>query len=508
MSLIALNVTDQDRVTAGCSMLERLPEEIKLKICAELETDGPHGWRGLYSLMALRLTCKAFRFLPNEKIFRVVKLYPSADSLRALESVAQHPEYHQHVQRLEVSSLYLPLYDNYSEWLGRVNGHPYNANVEIPQEQELIRLRDQDVPNNLQEHYSGYLRHRADEDAFLKLESSWLFLQIDAQLTRLPKLTSLSFWMVDGSTRWQGTNLTILEKETLLTRKPDEIKRHCDHVRILRTLFVAFHSANTQLKGLKIYRPSVRFFADEQWKPQWGWSIEDQDWSLPVACSVFSVVEILELQFISTPAEEENDRMSADDQVEDEDEEEALAQFILAFRDLKVLDLSFDTAYHGSLLFEILGSGARWSCLTGLTLHTVTTSKEDLVDLLQAHKTSLRHLKMTEMYLEDGRWMPILRALSTHFMLETVEFDYLFDLQPYLVWWTKSPSKGQDLLSQLRRCILQKDETFPLPLPDAPEDAVRAWSAMSDSSFAYERAEVMVAQTSSQLVRAEISGQY
>lgn len=61
------------RSMATSSMLQGLPEEIKLNICSQFAIDGVDVSDGFHSLTALRLICRAFAYLPTEKILEVVK---------------------------------------------------------------------------------------------------------------------------------------------------------------------------------------------------------------------------------------------------------------------------------------------------------------------------------------------------------------------------------------------------------------------------------------------------
>jgi hypothetical protein len=104
---------------ADCSILENLSDEIKLSICLQLVTEGGDAWEGFYSLTALRLTCKAFAFLPTSIVSRVVKLYPSMDSLHDLQSIALRPGCGPCVRIVEVDSPFIPpcdKYNNCSRW--------------------------------------------------------------------------------------------------------------------------------------------------------------------------------------------------------------------------------------------------------------------------------------------------------------------------------------------------------------------------------------------------------
>lgn len=78
---------------ASSSMLQGLPVEIKLNICSQFAIDGVDVSDGFHSLTALRLTCRAFEYLPTEKIIKVVKIFLSNETLHALEWIAQQPEY-------------------------------------------------------------------------------------------------------------------------------------------------------------------------------------------------------------------------------------------------------------------------------------------------------------------------------------------------------------------------------------------------------------------------------
>jgi hypothetical protein len=96
---------------ADCSILQNRSDEIKLSICSQLVTEGEDAWQGFYSLTALRLICKAFAFVPNNILFRVVKLYPSMDSLHDLQSIALRPGCGLRVRIREVDSPFIPPYD-------------------------------------------------------------------------------------------------------------------------------------------------------------------------------------------------------------------------------------------------------------------------------------------------------------------------------------------------------------------------------------------------------------
>jgi hypothetical protein len=68
------------------------------------------------------------------------------DSLHALHSIALRPGCGLRVRIVEVDSPFIPPCDNYNEWLKMVNAHPQDVNDVAPTEQELIRLRDREVP--------------------------------------------------------------------------------------------------------------------------------------------------------------------------------------------------------------------------------------------------------------------------------------------------------------------------------------------------------------------------
>jgi hypothetical protein len=89
------------------SALQGLPDKIKLNICLNFGLDGSNAWANLHSLTALRLTRRAFAFVPAEKIFEIIKIYPSSKWLRSLESVAVHTQYSLRMKKLEANSAYL-----------------------------------------------------------------------------------------------------------------------------------------------------------------------------------------------------------------------------------------------------------------------------------------------------------------------------------------------------------------------------------------------------------------
>lgn len=476
------------------SKLQGLPEEIKLNICSQLVFDGDDASEGRYSLAALRLSCKAFAFVPTEKIFQVVKILPSKESLHALHSIATHPAYSLRVQALECTTLYLPVFENYGSWFRRIINErqphgTFHGSICPLLEKELLRFRSHIDQPSLRDHYHMFLGHLQNQTIFQQTKLSDLSAFFYVQLLRLPKFTKLELWAgIHWLTGEEGGYSNLLEREALFLDN-DQMRSLPENVERLQALFMAF-SSTSALTTLVIHDLSITSFSEQSFAldfaKYWGWSIESGDWSGAVTYQIFDTVEVLELESIDLHWEANDIGPTWD-----EFEEKNLAQFIIAFKSLKALVVSFVERTLGLGFVKTLSSNAHCRNLSTIHFINIRSSEEDFLRFLNAHETKLRTLVMIGIMLETGHWVPIFHVLCEHFMLRAVRLNMLYDLEARFYWQKGGGDHSEDrLYSRLVRSILRKDIDCPLPVLPETQDSIRAWMNLSDKSFGYGRHEV------------------
>jgi hypothetical protein len=367
--------------------LEALPEELKLNICSHLVIEGPDAWEGFYSLCALRQSCKAFACLPTEGIYRHIKLFPSNDSLCAIDSIAQHPVYRHFVSTLDVNSFYLPEYESFASWKETIDGYTNDLDNEYPAETALIQLKRGLQTNDLSAYHNAFLGHLKSKKSFQARSISDLSQLLADRLSCFPNLTRLAFWAAPDWSRSRSQQLDLMERRTLILREADEFEYAWQHANLLQALFMASSATVHDLKVLALQYISIEVFAEDL-STLWGWSLEDEDYTAPVTCKMFETVQTLELLQVSIPTESDESEMPD----YDEDHEDDLARFILAFRSLKTLFLSFSNSMCGPVFCETLSNAAPLRHLITLSLHTLRTSEEDILNVLRGQTTTLRDL--------------------------------------------------------------------------------------------------------------------
>lgn len=128
--------------------------------------------------------------------------------------------------------------------------------------------------------------------------------------------------------------------------------------------------------------------------------------------------------------------------------------------------------------------------LSKFSLFNVESSQDDLLKFLSLHSKSLRNLLLEQILLNEGQWVPIIKALGENFKLEAVLLDALDAFEPESRWSHVDDVDINDLppgnlMERVERYIIKGGEC-PLPTEDEAEDAQAEWIRLSDKSFTYE----------------------
>ena len=385
-----------------------LPPEIAMLICHEIDrADVPR----------LRLVSRFWNDAASPYLRHKPRLVFKQDSFNRLLDLSKHPFFSKFVKSLvyEPNTLKKPdrgTWERDNPLLPDTDGLPY-----LPRPDATKRdMREYQKPlskERMDEAWSMYEKFY-QEQANLR-EREYGFGELREAISNFPNLrkVSMSFGYAlgfeEGYTTDDNTNPYL---PALPAARADEWYPDPCGVPQMRSLVLAIHEANIQLKSLRIGEVNWRFLALDS-------TIIDK------MKEVLAPLEQFELH-ISTGYGEEDDEIGIEiPECRDFLHNNSLHNFVSAASRVEDLYIGFDWSEpYSPADFSNIFQSTKWPFLRVLTLESIETSEEIWLSFLKRHASTLRELTLCSIELSSGAWVDVLERMQQSLSLESALFYY------------------------------------------------------------------------------------
>ncbi|KAI4153923.1 MAG: hypothetical protein L6R39_001480 [Caloplaca ligustica] len=412
--------------------LVRLPPEILNAICDLLqERDMP----------ALRVQCRYLCDIATSHILHSVHLRLKKTSISSLLELSKHPILSHNVQTLlyEPNFLEKQTRDAWEKEISLMNLHRMKALPPTPKEsasererrfyQRAIRkvLNERQTPYTQEEldlAWSIYRRYLQEQDELI--ERDYASEDIYEAIKGFPDLTGVhinhgwGLWMSDVGERAYEDALC----EAGSAHTDCEFAGLQQTLSLLRTL----SKAEKRLLSLRIGTLNWRFFEEFE---------ADKEFFGMMKEIVLSLQDIK--LFITTWSDMDDEEDETNEIVECRAYlgNGMLGRLLAEAPGLRKLSIAFDANEHFCPMdFQHLALDTRWPHLHTVKLESIDTPERDWIAFFERHATTIKHLSIKSIRLEEGEWADVLERMQRLLDLEEANFGQsLLGDNPNQMWY-------------------------------------------------------------------------